>query len=649
MKFFFIFASCLLLAALVPTTTRAETPQKRAVFALVVTSNHTAEMNRPDLRYADDDGVKYGELFRTFEASDVVVHTELDRDTERLHPTEKARLRPPTRAEVLSSAKAMAGRMADAVRRGLAVDFYFVFAGHGDVNHGKGYLALADGRLESDDVEAMLARMPATRSHVILDSCNSFFVLAARKPGGRIVATAADLGASFGKRMPNVGVFLSTNAEAEVYEWSELQAGIFSHAVRSGLAGGADANSDGVVSYDELHAFVEIAAEKVKNPQFRPHVFARGPRGDNREPFVRLGGAHAERLSLDAAADVRLTVKDSEGVPVVDVHKERGAPMTLGLPARWAAGGSVEQIVGTSNPRTIRRYALAAPASDGADERDHVLAMVEVAPNEESSSRGIAESLRALFESPFGPRAFAEFDARPAEQDVYGVDREHLERLRLLLRQAADVERGTRTFKGITALGVSTFATTGAVWALTHDPWEKKFDAYALAGVGVGAGVVGFYQLLWSSRAERAYHEYGLALADDAASGEARALRERLAFARAEQELFAAAASSRHFRQVERAIGIIGLVVNSLAFTLNETSSSLSDDERWYHRMTNVASLVISTGLVVDGTIPRPIERLATLWETDPGRVRWTAQVQPFSLRFGPIQGGAAGSLMLTF
>lgn len=646
MKLFGLLTGFFLFVALSSRVARAETTPKRAVFALVVTSNRTVDKDRPDLRYADDDGVKYGELFRMLDGSDVVVHTELDRDTERLYPAAKTGLRPPKRADVLASASAMAERMAVAVRQGRPVDFYFVFAGHGDVDHGKGYLSLADGRLGSDDVEAMLARMPATRSHVILDSCNSYFVLAARKPGGRIVATDADLGASFGKRMPNVGVFLSTNAEAEVFEWSELQAGIFSHAVRSGLAGAADANGDGVVSYDELRAFVEIATEKVKNPQFRPHIFARGPKGDNREPVVRLSSAHAERLRVDAEGDVRLTVRDADDVPVVDLHKERGAAITLVVPPRWGRGGTLERSEILGGVRTTRRYAL-RPSTEDESEQDHALVASELPPIEEQASRGISDSLHALFEAPFGPRALAEFDARPTKIDVYGVDHEHMDRLRLLLGQAADGERDARTFKGVVALGVSAVATTGSVWMFTHEPWNTKFDAYLLAGVGATTGFVGFYNLLRTSRAERAYRDYTLALTDDGASGADRALHERLAFANAERDLFDAARASRDFRRIERAVGVVGLVLDTLALVLRE--SSRPDDDRWYERINNVSQLALSAAIVVDASIPNPIERLAKLWETDPGRVRWSASVAPISVRVVPTQGGAAGALTITF
>lgn len=65
-------------------------------------------------------------------------------------------------------------------------------------------------------------------------------------------------------------MFVSTSAEAEVYEWSELQSGVFSHAVRSGLAGAAGADGDGAVSYDELRAFVDTATSEIRNAAFRP-------------------------------------------------------------------------------------------------------------------------------------------------------------------------------------------------------------------------------------------------------------------------------------------------------------------------------------------------------------------------------------------
>ncbi|CAN5856828.1 hypothetical protein BH11MYX4_BH11MYX4_45680 [soil metagenome] len=177
-----------------PRDARAEsaTPT-RTVFALIVTSNHGASGARPDLHYADDDGVKYLELFRMLAPeANVLLHTELDPDTERLYPWARTVARPPTKSAVSASIADLAQRVGAVTRAGGAADLYFVFAGHGDVDAGVGFLELRDARFASPDVESMLRTIGATRSHVIIDSCNSFFVINARKPGGRAVATTAD-------------------------------------------------------------------------------------------------------------------------------------------------------------------------------------------------------------------------------------------------------------------------------------------------------------------------------------------------------------------------------------------------------------------------------------------------------------------------
>src|SRR5690606_15812874 len=123
-----------------------------------------------------------------------------------------------------------------------------------------------------------------------------------RKPGGRRFATPEDAARALSSRLPNVGVFLSTSADGEAFEWSEIQSGIFSHVVRSGLLGAADANADGSVSYVELAAFVDTATSEVPNPLMRPQVFARGPGALDDAPIARLHSMSSVRwLELGAA------------------------------------------------------------------------------------------------------------------------------------------------------------------------------------------------------------------------------------------------------------------------------------------------------------------------------------------------------------
>ncbi|NVL83630.1 hypothetical protein, partial [Escherichia coli] len=95
---------------------------------------------RPDLRYADDDGAKYYETFRMIApGSNVALLTRFDRDTARLFPHLAGKERPPSKAALPAVARDLAVKMRKA---GGPVDFYFVFAGHGDVDRGKGFLEL---------------------------------------------------------------------------------------------------------------------------------------------------------------------------------------------------------------------------------------------------------------------------------------------------------------------------------------------------------------------------------------------------------------------------------------------------------------------------------------------------------------------------
>src|SRR5262249_20429747 len=91
---------CLALPLLVTSALRAEArAPEQVVFALIVTSNHGSSGSQPDLYYADDDGVKYFELFRMLAPeANVILHTELDRDTARLYSWARAAARSPTRA-----------------------------------------------------------------------------------------------------------------------------------------------------------------------------------------------------------------------------------------------------------------------------------------------------------------------------------------------------------------------------------------------------------------------------------------------------------------------------------------------------------------------------------------------------------------------
>src|SRR5437762_3404086 len=82
---------------------------------------------------------------------------------------------------------------------------------------------------------------------------------------------------SMSRKRPRVGLLLSSSSHRESHEWDGFEAGVFSHEVRSGLYGAADADGDGEVTYREIAAFVARADAAIPNERFRPQVYAHAP------------------------------------------------------------------------------------------------------------------------------------------------------------------------------------------------------------------------------------------------------------------------------------------------------------------------------------------------------------------------------------
>lgn len=653
----FLFA----LVCVQPQIALADAPT-RTVFALIVTSNHGASGVRPDLHYADDDGVKYYELFKMLAPeANVVLHTELDPDTERLYPWARAVSHPPTKAAVAASIAELARRASAVTRAGGTAEFSFIFAGHGDVDAGVGFLELRDGRFSSTDLESMLRTIGATRSHVILDSCNSFFVVNARKPGGHPIATAAEAARTLGQRLPNVGVFLSTSAEAEVFEWSELQAGIFSHAVRSGLTGAADANGDGEVSYEELRAFVSVATAKIKNPLYRPTVFARGPGANASAPLVRLSDTHAKTLRIDGPQR-RLTLRDADDVDLVDLHKEEGMAITLRLPERWATHASVEERDTTEQVRVLRRF---TPDESKPDEPIVLAALASAPPA--SEARGVGDALRTLFALPFGPRAMAAAVVEVRNEDasaVYGASEDDVQRMRTLLSQAAGDAKGRRVTIGAAYVAFGAVLGTAGGWLLSRDEESpKKAYPYILVGYGGLMSGLGLVSFLSTSAEEDTFDAFSAALDSPrppAGFPNAPPSAWRgLYVAGAERSLFALRDTAHRHRIRQRVLSFIVVGLSASLLVLNETEAtkrresetcptgvtctqyptpSMESDVEWGKRLVYGSTLAFFATTAVASFVPYPVERLANVWDSDPGRVH-RRTLQP-NVAFAPAAGG---------
>ena len=392
-----LLATLLLLAA----PARAGEQEAKATFALILGVNQGVDAELPTLRYADDDAAQNLDLFRALGARTYLL-ARLDENTARLHPQALAEAAPPRRKEFDEAVSALAADVAKAKAQGLRTEVFFVFAGHGNVKDGQAYLCLEDARLTGKELsEALLAKVPATRIHFIVDACNSYLLAYGRGPGGQRRAIEG----GFSKAMAlsadeRVGLLLSTSSARESHEWEGFQGGVFSHEVRSGLYGAADVDGDGVVGYREIAAFVQRANASIPNERFRPDVWAKAPAGTDELADLRQG--LRRRLEIDGEHGARYLLEDPRGVRLADFNNAQGQALRLMRPL--AAGGTL----------FLRRLSDEKEYAVGGAEEVVALSSLEAAEPRVHGRGAAHESFQKLFELPFDRSTVASFSLPPA-------------------------------------------------------------------------------------------------------------------------------------------------------------------------------------------------------------------------------------------
>jgi len=327
----------LVLASLASSVAGAAGP---VVYAVVVANNQTFDNSRQPLRFADDDGARYAELFG-LTAERIALLAVLDEDTQRVFPDAVSASRAPDRAQLLATLEDTFARIREERAAGKEVVFYFVFSGHGEVSEdSEGYVHLLDGPWTRGDLfEHVIAASPANVNHVLIDACNAYFMVARR--GGGQAEDAGDFKNLIRDFLdheslavhPDTGVFLSTSSANEVHEWGRIEAGIFSHVIRSALSGAADANGDGAVDYDEVNAYIAAANGDLPDRKTRLEVYARPPAQNLREPLARIPERGA-RVHIPAHWAGRYYLEDDRGVRFADFNKTAEVSLDLRLVPR---------------------------------------------------------------------------------------------------------------------------------------------------------------------------------------------------------------------------------------------------------------------------------------------------------------------------
>jgi hypothetical protein len=316
----------------------ADERPRNAVFALIIGVNRSVDTELKPLLYADDDAVRYQELFRALGARTQLL-ARLDRETTALSPQAAAESLPPTREYLNKVVSLLASEIAVAHQRGVTTSLYVLYAGHGNVDGKHAYLTLEDARLSGAELgRDILDRIGADENHLIVDACYSYFLVGERGPGGERRKVEGFSATSELGRRNNLGLLLSTSSGNESHEWGAFQAGIFSHEVRSGLYGAADLNGDGSITYAEIASFLDRANQAIVNEKFRPRVFARSLAVNRDFPSAHY------------------LVEDPRGVRFLDFHNANGHIFRLVRP-----GGASTLYV----RRIEDGQELTVPASDG--------------------------------------------------------------------------------------------------------------------------------------------------------------------------------------------------------------------------------------------------------------------------------------------
>src|ERR1043165_10283118 len=141
-------AAAVVLAAMAWSSAAAA---RTVAYGIAIGNNAPPVASLPVLHYADDDAVRYHELFSRF-ADDARLLAVLDEQTQRRYPGLGASAEAPTLANLARVVSDYAARMADDVKRGDRPVLYLAFSGHGFADESGAFLAMLDGQLTHERV-----------------------------------------------------------------------------------------------------------------------------------------------------------------------------------------------------------------------------------------------------------------------------------------------------------------------------------------------------------------------------------------------------------------------------------------------------------------------------------------------------------------
>ena len=282
-------------------------PMRR--FALVMGANGGGE-GRVKLRYAASDARSFAGLLEELggvQAEDLVLVLE------------------PGLSSFRGAVDRLRAVAAAANAAGQRCEFVLYYSGHSD----EGGLLLGHEKLGYSDLRAAIERVPAAVRVAIIDSCSSGSLTRA-KGGSARPAFLFDASTDMEGH-----AYITSSSEAEAAQESDKIGGsFFTHYLVSALRGAADTDGKGKVTLNEAYAYAfRETLASTENTQYGPQhpAYEISLNGSGDLVLTDLRSSRAG-FALDEDIAGSIYVRDAKGNLAVELDKEAGSPMEIGLP-----------------------------------------------------------------------------------------------------------------------------------------------------------------------------------------------------------------------------------------------------------------------------------------------------------------------------
>jgi len=210
------------------------------------------------------------------------------------------------------------------------------------------------------------------------------------------------------------------------------------------------------------------------------------------------------------------------------------------------------------------------------------------------------------------------------EPVVLGVSADERERLRLVLRESADVARRQRYMGGTFQLAIG--AGFGVAGGFVLERAARRSENREIVNGGLSLFLSAYYSikgittLVSDSYEEETYERFTTSLAPGVDPA-----RQSSAYAEAEHRLLTAAERERKGRvYFQRLAGGLFFLFGAgyVGYRLGEAEGDLDRIENKLSTAIAAAYVPLGTAMFIDSFFPSTTERLAEVWKSDPSKLR---------------------------